>query len=470
MVTQFCPSRNRFLAAAVRLAGRVLLAVALTGALLAGAAARAEDYDGAIKRCADLLPEFDGHPTDIQHEVRVATETLPAAVRITWTRSDAPAGADPQGWIVCFFLPRSETAGAWQIDGMDTQKYGKLKRYDVQQLYKLRWINENAIPKLQPGSAPVEMTPLVRGLYILQQTLNVITLGCLYALLAVAFTVVYNVTRIINLAFGDLYMIGAFVTYVSYVLVATGGGNFSLPVVAVALLVTVVTCALASWTTNRVAFTHMRRGPTTVPMVASIGLAMILREIVRLSQGAKTRWMPPTRGTVWQLTEGLGYDVYLRKGHLIIGLVTALVAGALWWAGRHTKFGRGYRATAQDPGMAALLGVDVNRTVGFAFLVAGGMTGIAGIFAALQYQIVDFYMGYVIGFKALAAALLGGIGSLEGAFLGGILIAAIEIYGGMAFGDEWREIAVFGLMALVLIFRPAGLFGTLRNTPADERV
>ncbi|HNB28669.1 MAG TPA: branched-chain amino acid ABC transporter permease, partial [Alphaproteobacteria bacterium] len=141
-----------------------------------------------------------------------------------------------------------------------------------------------------------------------------------------------------------------------------------------------------------------------------------------------------------------------------------------WWAGRHTRFGRGYRATAQDPRMAALLGVDVNRTIGFAFLVAGGMTGIAGIFAALQYQIVDFYMGYVIGFKALAAALLGGIGSLEGAFLGGILIAAIEIYGGMIFGDEWREIAVFGLMALVLIFRPAGLFGTLRNTPADERV
>jgi branched-chain amino acid transport system permease protein len=154
----------------------------------------------------------------------------------------------------------------------------------------------------------------------------------------------------------------------------------------------------------------------------------------------------------------------------MIGLATAVVAAAFWWAGRHTKVGRGYRATAQDPRMAALVGINVDRTIGVAFLIAGGMTGIAGVFAALQYQIVDFYMGYVIGFKALAAALLGGIGSLEGAFLGGMLIAAIETYAGMAFGYEWRELAVFSAMALVLIFRPGGIFGTLRNAPADERV
>ncbi len=444
----------------------VLILVSVLGAGAGGA--RADDYDGAIRICEELLPEFDASPTDIRHQVQADGLDQPVGVRLTWRRSDATAGSDPQGWIICFFFPRSETGGAWQIDQMDSQKFGKLRRYDVQQLYKLRWLRENDLRKQQAARAAA--APLVQALYILQQSLNVVTLGCLYALLAVAFTIVYNVTRVVNLAFGDLYMIGAFVTYVSYVLVATGGGTFSLPVVAVALLVTVVICALASWTTDRLVFSHMRSAPTTVPMVASIGLAMILREVVRLTQGPKTRWMPPTKGTTWQLVEGLGYDVYLRKGHLMIGLATAVVAGAMWWAGRHTKFGRGYRAAAQDPRMAALLGIDVNRIVGFAFLVAGAMTGIAGIFAALQYQIVDFYMGYVIGFKALAAALLGGIGSLEGAFLGGMLIAAIEIFGGMAFGDEWREISVFAVMALVLIFRPAGLFGTLRNTPADERI
>lgn len=466
MVTQNRRRRNRLFAACCPLLAGLLLSLAF---ISDRAVAQAEDYTGAIQRCTELLPEFDANPADVRHEVRAATAELPVAVRVSWRRSDAAAGADPEGWIVCYFLPRSETGGAWQIDGMDTQKYGRMKRYDVQQLYKLHWMNKYDLPNVAEG-AREPLTPLAQALYLLQQSLNVLTLGCLYALLAVAFTVVHNVTRIVNLAFGDLYMIGAFVTYVSYVLVAVGGGSFSLPMVALALLVTIVTCALASWATYRFAFGKMRRGPTTVPMVASIGLAIIFREIVRLSQGAKTRWMPPTKGTVWQLTEGLGYDVYLRKGHLIVGLVTALVAAAMWWAGRHTTFGRGYRAAAQDPGMAALLGIDVNRTVGFAFLVAGGMTGVAGIFAALQYQIVDFYMGYVIGFKALAAALLGGIGSLEGAFLGGILIAAVEIFGGMAFGDEWREISVFAIMALVLIFRPAGLFGTLRNTAADERV
>lgn len=465
MVTQNRPSRNCLFAAVLR---GILLAALLCAA---SPPAQAEDYDGAMQRCTELLPEFDRNPTNIHTEVQPATIDKPVAVRVTWVRSDAPAGGDAEGWIVCFFLPRAETGGAWQIDAMDTQKYGRMRRYDVQQLYKLRWINEHYLAQPEQAPAQTEERPrLVQALYVLQQSLNAITLGCLYALLAVAFTIVYNVTRIVNLAFGDLYMIGAFVTYVSYVLVATGGGTFSLPVVTLALLVTIATCALASWTTNRLAFNHMRRGPTTVPMVASIGLAIIFREIVRLTQGPKTRWMPPTKGTVWQLTEGLGYDVYLRKGYLMIGLATIAVALLMWWAGRHTTFGRGYRAAAQDPRMAELVGINVSRTVGFAFLVAGGMTGIAGIFAALQYQLVDFYMGYVIGFKALAAALLGGMGSLGGAFLGGILIAGIETFGGMAFGYEWRDLAVFAVMALVLIFRPSGLFGTLKNTPADERI
>lgn len=448
----------------------VLRAIVILAALCVAPVAAADEYDVPVQRCKDLLPEFDRNPTEVQTSVQTAPAEKPVAVRVTWNRSDAPAGGDPQGWIVCFFLPRAETNGAWQIDGMDTQKYGRMRRYDVQQLYKLRWINENYLERPDAAAQAAERPWLVQALYILQQSLNAITLGCLYALLAVAFTIVYNVTRVVNLAFGDLYMIGAFVTYISYVLVAAAGGTFSLPLVTLALLVTIATCALASWTTNRLAFSHMRGRPTTVPMVASIGLAIIFREIVRLTQGPKTRWMPPTKGTVWQLTEGLGYDVYLRKGHLIIGLATLIVAALMWWAGKHTKFGRGYRAAAQDPRMAELLGVNVGHTVGFAFLVAGAMTGIAGIFAALQYQLVDFYMGYVIGFKALAGALLGGIGSLGGAFLGGVLIAVIEVSASMAFGDEWKDLAVFATMALVLIFRPAGLFGTLKNSPADERI
>jgi branched-chain amino acid transport system permease protein len=469
MVTHFSSVWNRIgHGVAARLLWLVLLAG--LGVLAHRPPALADEFDGAVKRCEELVPEFDEHPGELHHEVQPGKVNEPVGVRISWQRGDAPAGTNLEEWIICFFLPRSETGGAWQIDLMDTQKYGRLKRYDVQQLYKLRWLNEHYLPSLQNAPTEASSPQTILWLYFFQQTLNALTLGCLYALLAVGFTIVYNVTRIVNLAFGDLYMIGAFVTFICYVVVAVGGGSFAWPVAVVVLAVAMAVCGAASWVTDRLAFRHMRRAPTTVPMVASIGIAMIFRDVVRLSQGPKAHWMPPTPGTTWRIVEGLGYDVYLRKGHLMIGLATALVAAAFWWAGRHTKVGRGYRATAQDPRMAALVGVNVDRTIGVAFLIAGAMTGIAGVFAALQYQIVDFYMGYVIGFKALAAALLGGIGSLEGAFLGGMLIAAIETYAGMAFGYEWRELAVFSAMALVLIFRPGGIFGTLRNAPADERV
>src|SRR5215475_10232830 len=188
---------------ALRLLGLVLL-IGL-GALGVVRPALADEYDGAVKRCEELVPEFDEHAGPLQHEIQPGTINQPVGVRISWQRSDAPAGTKLEGWIICFFLPRSETGGAWQIDGMDTQKYGKMRRYDVQQLYKLRWLNEHYIPNLQQNTPPEPPSQTILWLYFLQQTLNALTLGCLYALLAVGFTIVYNVTRIVNLAFGDLY-------------------------------------------------------------------------------------------------------------------------------------------------------------------------------------------------------------------------------------------------------------------------
>lgn len=463
MVTHPRLYRNRFSTAALCIAAGLLAITWMAGG------ARADEYDGAVKKCEELLPEFDSKPTDLKHEVQGGSVDKPVGVRLSWKRSDAPPGGDPNGWIICFFLPRSETGGAWQIDQMQTLKYGKLSRYDVQQLYKMSWLNEHYLPQLSPAPTPPP-EPAVMWLYLFQQTLNGLTLGCLYALLAVGFTIVYGITRIVNLAFGDFYMVGAFVTYLCYVVVAAGGGSFAWPVLAATLVIGVGVCATAGWVTERLAFRHMRQAATTVPMVASIGIALILRDVIQLSQGPRTRWMPPTPGTTWRIVEGYGFDVYLRKGHLMIGIATAVVALVFWWAGRHTTFGRGYRAASQDPRMASLVGVNVNRTIGISFLIAGAMTGIAGVFAAMQYQIIDFYMGYVIGFKALTAALLGGIGSIPGAFLGGFVIAMVEIYAGMAFGYEWRELAVFGVLAAVLIFRPGGLLATLRHAPADERV
>jgi branched-chain amino acid transport system permease protein len=441
----------------------VVLALALVVLVcIAPAQAERDNYLGAIQRCRELLPGFDEKPADIQHEIEPAFDHHPTGVRLTWQRSDAPG----RGWLICWFLPLDETHGRWQFDIVESQKFGRMLRYDVQQLYKLLWLerHDNLSPAPKP---PPSLT--AQALYFLQQLINGLTLGCLYGLLAVSFNLIYGVTRAINLAFGELYMFAAFTTYIGYMLVIVGGGHFTLlPILAIGAFAVVGT-ALMSWTTDRLVFSRMRHSATTVPLVASIGLSILLRDAVRLLQGPKTRWMPQNPNTTWRIVEGLGYDVYLRKWHLLIGIGTALIAWLLWWAGRRTDFGRSYRACAEDPRMAALLGVDVRGTIAMGFLVSGALTGAAGVFEALQYNAVDFNMGFIVAIKALTAALLGGIGSLPGAFVGGLLLAMIETQADVLIGFGWRDVVVFSVLAMVLLFRPAGLFGSLRSMPADER-
>jgi branched-chain amino acid transport system permease protein len=445
-----------------RYAGAILAVLLLALAGAAPARAERDNYVGAIQRCRELLPGFDENPTDIRHEIEPAFDHHPTGVRLNWQRSDG-AG---RGWLICWFLPLSETQGRWQFDIVESQKFGRMQRYDVQQLYKLLWLEKHDNLASEPKTAP---TLTARALYFLQQVINGLTLGCLYGLLAVSFNLIYGVTRAINLAFGELYMFAAFTTYIGYTLVIVGGGHFTLlPILAIGAFA-VVGASLMSWTTDRLVFSRMRRSATTVPLVASIGLSILLREAVRLLQGPKTRWMPQNPNTTWRMVEGLGYDVYLRKWHLLIGIGTALIAGLLWWAGRRTDFGRSYRACAEDPRMAALLGVDVRATIAKGFLVSGALTGAAGVFEALQYNAVDFNMGFIVAIKALTAALLGGIGSLPGAFVGGLLLAMIETQADVLIGFGWRDVAVFSVLAMVLLFRPAGLFGTLGSMPADER-
>jgi branched-chain amino acid transport system permease protein len=421
--------------------------------------------DSPIERCEGLLPGFDDHPTNLRAEVEQGNQDQPAAVRLTWTRSDT-TGPDKLGWIICFFLPRSETGGSWQIDLVDSQKFGKLKRYDVQQMYKLLYLEHHS--HAEEGSRTVQ-TPWTPWLYFLQQTINGLTLGCLYALLAVSFTLIYGITRFINLSFGDLYMVGAFVTYIGYILTIVSGSNFSaLPILVIGCFV-IASGAAAGWTVNRLVFARFQGVATTVPLVASIAVAIVLRESVRLLQGPRTRWMPQNPYSDWRIIEGLGFDVYLRKWHVVIGIATAIIAGLLWWSGRHTRFGRSYRACAQDPRMSALVGVNVGGTISSAFILSGMLTAAAGLFEALQYNAVDFNMGFIVGLKSLIAAILGGIGSLPGAMLGGFALALIETYAGTTIGFEWRDVVVFGVLAMVLVFRPGGIVGAPRLMPADER-
>jgi branched-chain amino acid transport system permease protein len=433
-----------------------LLVVSLPGS------ARAEG--DAVSHCQDMLRAFDRAPLSISVESNGKGLGEANVVRIEWHSAQGP---DKDGWIICYFLPRHSEDDAWQLQQLDTSHYGTMSRYDIQQLFKLEHL-EDLIPTKTEPKAPT--TPVSTALYFLQQGINAISLGCVYALIALGFTLVYGISRAINFAFGEVYMMGAYFILLTnavalYLLGQTGTGVLLL-ILAGGLAVS----ATFGWAMERVVFRPLRSAPSTVPLIAAIGLSILLKESVRLLQGAKTRYLLVEELRSWPLVTGHGFDLYVNEGHVMVAVATLVMLGLLWWVSMRTRFGRQQRACAQDPHMARLLGVDVDRTIALTFMIGGTLAGAAGIFAGAQYGVINFHMGTLIGFKALTAALLGGIGSLPGAVLGGVVIAFTETFTAALVGSAWKDIAVFTVLVLVLWLRPGGLFATLRSTSADERV
>ena len=441
----------------------MLVRAALAGAVLAlfaAPAARAGN-EAAVQRCQELVPAFVKGPSRLDIAVEDKGFGEATGVRLSWPG----AGGAKDEWIVCWFLPRHAESDAWQMTQLDTSKYGMLRRYDIQQLYKLLRVMQYK-PQEFPANAD---TPTAQALYVLQQTVNGISLGCVYALIAIGYTLVYGITRVINFAFGEIYMLGAFSAFIAYVVVQASGGSLGIAALLLVLVGTAAITAAYGWSMDRLVFQPLRGVQTTAPLIAAIGLALALKDGVRLLQGVKTRYMLVEQLTSFPVITGQGFDVYLSKGHLFIGLMTAAIGVALWWLHTRTSFGRCQRACAQDIRMAALIGVPINRTIASTFALGSGLVGMAGVFAAAEYGVVNFHMGTLMGFKALTAALLGGIGSLPGAAVGGFIIALTECYTAAFLGSEWKDIAVFAVLVLVLVLRPAGLLGTLTTPAIGER-
>jgi branched-chain amino acid transport system permease protein len=414
----------------------------------------------AIRICQELMPAFEEAAAALRIELQKGGVGQPTGVRLSWWRDGA------EGWIICWFLPRASDEARWQLSHLDTSRFGRMSRYDIQQLYKLIHLQRTYRPQDfgPPGTAPV-----VTALYVLQQAINGISLGCVYGLIALGYTLVFGITRVINFAFGEIYMIGAFVTFVAYAVVTASGGTAA-PTALLAIPVAVVaTSASLGWTTDRLMFRPMRQSPVTAVMIATIGLSLFLKDSARLLQGARTKYLLIEEFSSWRIVSGLGFDVYLSKGHAAIAVLTAAIGALLWWLNGRTRFGRSQRACAQDIGMAALLGVDIDRTIRLTIVLGSAIVGAAGLFAAGQYGVINFHMGTLMGFKALTAALLGGIGSLPGAVLGGFIIALTEVFTAAFAGSGWKDLAVFAVLVAVLLFRPAGLLGTTARPAPGER-
>jgi len=302
--------------------------------------------------------------------------------------------------------------------------------------------------------------------YFLQQLVNGVSLGAVYGLIAIGYTMVYGIIGMINFAHGDIYMVGAFISLIFLTLLAALGIT-SLPLaLALVLLVTVVITALYGWTVERVAYRPLRGAPRLAPLISAIGVSIVLQNYVQLAQGARVKVLPPLITGSLTVSSSDEFNVTISTIQIVIVVVTIALMAGFTWLIQATSLGRAMRATEQDMTMAALVGVDVDRTISATFVIGAGLAAVAGLLVTLYYGVIDFYLGFVAGIKAFTAAVLGGIGSLPGAMLGGLLIGVVEALWSGYFSSAYKDVAVFAILILVLILRPSGLLGR----PALEKV
>jgi branched-chain amino acid transport system permease protein len=295
--------------------------------------------------------------------------------------------------------------------------------------------------------------------YFLQQLINGLTLGAIYGLIAIGYTMVYGIIGMINFAHGEVYMIGAFISVITFTILGPFG--FASPVLAIiiVLMVALVFTSVYGWTIERIAYRPLRGSFRLAPLISAIGVSIFLQNYVHMLQGAKMKPVQPVVRGGFVLAEEGGFVVQIT--YLQIGIIAAtlvLMAGFTLLIQR-TSLGRSQRACEQDRKMAALLGVNVDRTISLTFVMGAALAAVAGLIFTLYYGAVDFFIGFLAGLKAFTAAVLGGIGSLPGAMLGGVLIGLIEAFWSAHFPIAYKDVAVFGILVVVLIFRPTGLLG-----------
>ncbi len=296
-------------------------------------------------------------------------------------------------------------------------------------------------------------------IYILgQQLLNGLTLGSIYGLIAIGYTMVYGIIGMINFAHGDIYMISAYLTAIILSLIFSLGIT-SLPVVLlVTLFLAMAITGAYGWAIERVAYRPLRGSTRLAPLISAIGMSLVLQSYVQISQGARNQGVPILIDGVVRLG---GEEQFVQITYIQILIVIASFIGmaALTYIILKTSLGRQCRATQQDRKMAAILGINTNRIISTVFVIGSSMAALAGVLVTLNYGSFDFFIGFVIGIKAFTAAVLGGIGSLPGAMLGGIVLGMAEgLFSGFVSSD-YKDVFAFALLVLVLIFRPSGLLG-----------
>lgn len=283
---------------------------------------------------------------------------------------------------------------------------------------------------------------------------NGLIVGSFYALVALGYSMVYGIIKLLNFAHGDIYMLGAFVGF--FTLSAFGISNeTSIPLLLVILLLSMVTTGLIGVGIERVAYRPLRNSPRLAVLITAIGVSFTLEYGVRQIFGPNPEAFPVR-------LQSTGVDLLgmrITASQIVLVVIAAGLMLVLAHIVERTREGRAMRAIALDPQAAQLMGVNVNRVISTVFFIGSSLAGAAGVMAGAYYGSIDFLMGFVIGLKAFTAAVIGGIGNLYGAMLGGLLLGMLESFGSAWFGGEWRDVFAFAFLILFLTFKPTGLLG-----------
>ncbi|MBW8054309.1 MAG: branched-chain amino acid ABC transporter permease LivH [Nitrospira sp.] len=295
--------------------------------------------------------------------------------------------------------------------------------------------------------------------YFLQQLINGLTLGMIYGLIAIGYTMVYGIIGMINFAHGEIFMISAFISIITFLVLGLLGMGWVPLALVLILVTTMLLTAVYGWALERVAYRPLRGSPRLAALITAIGMSIFLQNYVQLLQGARIKPLQPVISGGFRFLSESDFSVNLSYLQIFIIVLTICLMLGFTALINRTALGRAQRACEQDLGMAALVGIDVDRTISLTFVMGAALASVAGLMFLLNYGVIDFYIGFLAGIKAFTAAVLGGIGSLPGAMLGGLLIGLIEAFWSAYFTVEYKDVAVFSIMILVLIFRPTGLLG-----------
>ncbi|MBA4171631.1 MAG: branched-chain amino acid ABC transporter permease LivH [Hyphomicrobium sp.] len=295
--------------------------------------------------------------------------------------------------------------------------------------------------------------------YFLQQLVNGLTLGSIYGLIAIGYTMVFGIIGMVNFAHGDVFMLSTFISVIVLLILTQILGISSIALALfLVLIAAMVLTALWNWAIERVAYRPLRGSFRLAPLISAIGMSIFLMNFVQVVQGPRNKSVPPLMTDLFVIPIGTS-NITISLKQIFIVATTAVLLAAFWYVVQKTSLGRAQRACEQDRKMAALLGIDVDRTVSITFVLGAALAAVAGVMYVVQYGVVNFSDGFVPGVKAFTAAVLGGIGSLPGAVLGGLLIGLIEVMWSAYFSIDYKDVAAFSILAIVLIFMPSGLLG-----------